>query len=198
MADHDEELGWTTLLGAQVEWHWRHQARPRLDGLSDAEYRWEPVPGAWNVRPRGDRTPDGAVAVGDGASVIDFAFPTPVPAPVTTIAWRLAHVVVGVLGGRNARYFGGDAVDWDGYAYPLTAAGALADLDAAYAVWSDGVRSLGEAGLRRRCREPGFERDPMAGLVLHINRELIHHLAEVALLRDLWAHGHAEVHPPGR
>lgn len=29
---------------------------------------------------------------------------------------------------------------------------------------------------------------PMATLVLHINREVFHHLAEVALLRDLWAH----------
>ncbi len=28
----------------------------------------------------------------------------------------------------------------------------------------------------------------MAGLVLHINREAIHHGAEIALLRDLWAH----------
>ena len=28
----------------------------------------------------------------------------------------------------------------------------------------------------------------MAALVLHINRELIHHGAEVALLRDLYAH----------
>lgn len=27
----------------------------------------------------------------------------------------------------------------------------------------------------------------MAPLVLHINREVIHHGAEVALLRDLWA-----------
>jgi hypothetical protein len=30
---------------------------------------------------------------------------------------------------------------------------------------------------------------PMATLVLHLNREVFHHLAEVALLRDLWAHG---------
>ncbi len=28
----------------------------------------------------------------------------------------------------------------------------------------------------------------MAALVLHIHRELIHHLAEIALLRDLYAH----------
>jgi len=29
----------------------------------------------------------------------------------------------------------------------------------------------------------------MAELVLHINREAIHHGAEIALLRDLYAHG---------
>jgi hypothetical protein len=28
----------------------------------------------------------------------------------------------------------------------------------------------------------------MAGLVLHVHREVIHHFAEVALLRDLYAH----------
>ncbi len=28
----------------------------------------------------------------------------------------------------------------------------------------------------------------MAALVLHINRELIHHLSEVCLLRDLYMH----------
>jgi hypothetical protein len=28
----------------------------------------------------------------------------------------------------------------------------------------------------------------MADLVLHINRELIHHGAEISLLRDLYAH----------
>ena len=28
----------------------------------------------------------------------------------------------------------------------------------------------------------------MSVLVLHINRELIHHAAEIALLRDLYAH----------
>ena len=29
----------------------------------------------------------------------------------------------------------------------------------------------------------------MGTLVLHIHREAFHHLAEVALLRDLWANG---------
>ena len=37
----------------------------------------------------------------DGDFTIDFAFPPPEPAPVTTIAWRLGHVIVGVLGAQT-------------------------------------------------------------------------------------------------
>ncbi|MDY6999968.1 MAG: DinB family protein, partial [Actinomycetota bacterium] len=32
----------------------------------------------------------------------------------------------------------------------------------------------------------------MVDLVLHINREVIHHGAEIALLRDLYLHNHPE------
>jgi hypothetical protein len=51
------------------------------------------------------------------------------------------------------------------------------------------VRGLGEAGLRVPvgAKEP-FPEAPMADLVLHIDRELIHHLSEVCLLRDLYLH----------
>ena len=42
MADVD----WNFQLAEQLDWRWREQRRPRLDGLTDAEYRWEPVPGA--------------------------------------------------------------------------------------------------------------------------------------------------------
>ena len=43
-------------LLAQLEWHWSNQLRPRLDGLTDDEYLWEPVPGCWSVRPRDEAT----------------------------------------------------------------------------------------------------------------------------------------------
>lgn len=46
-------IEWNTLLGEQLDWHWTTQLRPRLDGLTDDEYLWEPAPGSWNVRPRG-------------------------------------------------------------------------------------------------------------------------------------------------
>lgn len=42
------------------------------------------------------------MAAGGGELVADFEFPEPDPAPVTTIAWRLGHVIVGIFGVRNA------------------------------------------------------------------------------------------------
>jgi DinB superfamily len=179
---------WNQLLRDQFEWHWEHQLRRRLEGLTDEEYLWEPVAGAWSVRPRDSAiTP---MAAGAGELVIDWAYPEPAPAPFTTIAWRLGHVIVGVLAMRTAAHFGRDPVDYASFSYAATAAGALAQLDDELTVWLDGVRGLGEEGLDRPCgpAEGPFADAPLAGLVLHIHRELIHHLAEVSLLRDLYVH----------
>jgi hypothetical protein len=105
---------------------------------------------------------------------------------VTTIAWRLAHVTVGCLGQRAASHFGGPPVSYD--ACPGTADEALARLDAAYVSWAQGVRGLDERALAEPvgAAEGPWADVPMATLVLHINRELIHHGAELALLRDLY------------
>jgi DinB superfamily len=145
--------------------------------------------GAGSVeRPRADATT--SMAAGTGDWVIDFELPEPSPAPVTTIAWRLAHLIVGVFGARNASHFGGPPMDYGSHDYAGTAAGALAQLDDGYARWVAGVRGMDEDGLARPVGEAEgpYAAYPYAALVLHINRETIHHLAEVALLRDLWAH----------
>lgn len=55
--------------------------RGRLEGLTDDEYLWEPVPGCWSVH----RDPS-------GAWVTDHAEPDPDPAPFTSIGWRLVHL----------------------------------------------------------------------------------------------------------
>ncbi|MGP3989870.1 hypothetical protein [Streptomyces sp. 3N207] len=48
---------------------------------------------------------------------------------------------------------------------------------------------LGEAGLRIRVGpKVPFPEMSMADLVLHVHRELIHHLSEVCLSRDLYLH----------
>ena len=176
-------------LTDQLQWHWKNHARPRLEGLGDDEYFWEPVPGSWSVRPRGTGT--APLQVGSGDYTIDFALPEPAPAPVTTIAWRLGHILVGVLGGRLESHFGGVPVSYETYEYPGTAVAALEQLDGMYAHWHSAVSALSPDALERPVgpAEGPFAEAPMAALIQHINREMIHHLAEIALLRDLWAHG---------
>lgn len=176
-------INWTAELAQQLDWQWQENVRPRLQGLSDDEYLWEPVPHCWSVRPRGQGVAD---EVGAGPFIIDFELPEPSPPPVTTIAWRLGHILVGVLGDRNARHFGGPPVSYQSYDYPPGAAEALSRLDEQYDRWITGVRGLDDEALARSCREPDFEAEPLAALVLHINREMLHHTAEIALLRDLY------------
>jgi hypothetical protein len=87
-----------------------------------------------------------------------------------------------------ASHFGGPPDDYATHHYPGDAATALAQLDAAYAGWIGGVRGLGPGEMARAigpAEGPWADR-PMAELVLHINREMLHHGAENALLRDLY------------
>ena len=164
-----------TQLADQLDYHWTLQLRPRLDGLTDDEYNWAPVPDCWTVHPDGS---------------IDFTYPEPQPAPFTTIAWRLAHVIVGVLAVRNHSHFGGPEASYESWNYATNAETALQQLDDAYAKWIAGVRGLSEDDLERPCgpAEGPYADYPFIALVLHINREVIHHGAEIACIRDLYAH----------
>jgi hypothetical protein len=190
-ADSDSDTdwatrGWNARLRDQLDFHYRHQVRPRLDGLTDEEYFWEPVPGSWSIRRRGEEISDDAAGGGD--LVLDYTWPEPTPSPVTTIAWRLGHVIRGCLAYRTANHFGGPPAEPETWVFAATADEALDQLDTAYDAWTAGVESLGEEGLARPCgpAEGHFAAAPMADLVLHINRELIHHGAEICLLRDLY------------
>ncbi|MEG3636707.1 DinB family protein [Micromonospora palythoicola] len=170
-------------LSEQLDWYWRKNLRPRLEGLTDEEYFWEPVRGCWSIRPRGTSAapmPEDAVEW-----TMDQVTPGPVPAPVTTIAWRLAHVIVSCLGYRVGWYFGGQHTDSETFAYAGTADEALEQLDEMYGRWHAGVRDLSDADLDNP-PALGPERFPMENRILHVNRELIHHGAEICLLRDLY------------
>jgi hypothetical protein len=174
------------LLLEQLTWHWDAQLRPKLDGLTDEEYLWEPVAGCWSLRRRSEaRT---SMAAGGGEWVLDFAYPEPDPAPVSTIAWRLGHVLVGLFGMRNAAHFGGPPIDYQSAVYSPDAAGALRALDQSYERWKHGVAGLDDAELAEPIgpAEGPFAEFPYAALIAHINREVIHHGAEILLLRDLY------------
>lgn len=193
MTEHPT-IDWSFELVDQIDLHWQVQLRPRLDGLTDAEYLWEPAQPCWNLRPRAEATTPMAAGLGD--VVADFAFPAPAPEPLTTIAWRMGHVAVGCLGMRASNHFGDGSVSYETTDWSLTASGGLQQLDDAYDAWMSGVRALDEAALARPCgpAEGPYGDRSFATLVLHINREVIHHGAEIALLRDLYrARGGAEV-----
>jgi hypothetical protein len=179
-------INWTDELSRQLTWHWEHQLRPGLDGLTDEEYFWEPVEGCWSIRPRAEAR--STMAAGGGDLVADFEYPEPTLSPVTTIAWRLGHVLVGIFGLRNASHFGGPPVDYQTAVWPEDAVTALARLDDAYAAWIRGVATLGADDLARPVgpAEGDFAEHSYAALILHINREVIHHGAEMLLLRDLY------------
>jgi len=182
------EIDWTNELVDQLEFQWSGVLRPRLDGLTIEHYLWEPVADCWSIRPRAAAPT--AMGVGVGDAVIDFELPEPVPPPVTTIAWRMGHVAIGVFGERAANHFGDGRVTYQTTDWPLTAAGGLALLDQHHEAWIAGVRALDADGLARPCgpAEGPYADAPLAALVLHINREALHHGAEIALLLDLYAH----------
>lgn len=148
--------------------------RARLVGLTDDEHLWSPVDG-WTVRPR------------KGRWMIDDVDREAEPAPFTSIAWRMWHIAVDCLDSYSRRAFGTqsgpDDPGWVG-----TAAEALARSDAAWACFRDGAAALSPDGLAAPLGPAfgAFAEQPHAALVLHAGREVIHHGAEVALLRDLY------------
>jgi len=170
-------VDWIAELTAQLEFYWNVSLRPRLDGLTDAEYFWEPVPGCWNVRP-----------TRDGRFTCDWAWPAPEPPPFTTIAWRLCHIAVSVLGIRASNHFGDGSLSLETVVWPGTAADAIDLLESSYSAWIGGVRALDSVGLARAVgpAEGPYAEHSMATLILHISRETMHHGGEIGVLRDLY------------
>ena len=165
---------WPRELFNQFDLEWNLAHGPSLETLTDEEYLWEPGPGCWSIRPTGP----------GGRGELEQVSPDPVPAPVTTIAWRLSHLAVGVFGLRASLYFGDGSLTHQNAERPLTAAGGVAYFKEQVLRWRSHVERLNEEGLARPVGEP--ERAPVASLVVHVNREALHHLAEVSLLRDLY------------
>ena len=168
---------WRDEAVDQLGFWWEAMFWPRVQGLTDEEYFWEPAANSWNVRPDPG-----------GGFTLDWSWPAPEPAPVTTIAWRLAHIGSGVFAVRNASHFGGPPWDMGGREWPGTATAALDWVAGGYERWKAGVSALSDDELARAVgpAEGPFADAPMLALVMHINREVIHHGAEVCLLRDLY------------
>jgi hypothetical protein len=154
----------------------------RLSGLTDEEYFWEPVAGCWSLRQddQGRWHLDG----GGGGG------PAPDPAPVTTIAWRLGHLGGMAVGGFADRRFGAGTLTVARLDFPPDAAAVPGFLDEHYRNWRDGMAGLSPAQWSSPLGPAWgpYAESNTVDLALHVLDEVIHHGAEVGLLRDLYAH----------
>jgi uncharacterized damage-inducible protein DinB len=154
----------------------------RLDGLTDEEYRWEPVSGCWSIRQRRD-----------GSSFHEWA-PIVYPDPFTTLAWRLWHLIDMYGEDRAPQWLGlppqGEAIGLDAPdpTPPVNAADALDLLDRAHARWDAHLALVDDERLSAVVGPVGGEHGDWtrAGYVLHMLDEFIHHGAEISQLRDLY------------
>jgi hypothetical protein len=153
----------------------------RLAGLTDAEYLWEPVPGCWSVRP----------GSGGGVWQLDFVRPEPVLQPVTTIAWRVAHLTTdnrfGPWLGLPDRESEGSPV------IPTTAEEAQVAVTRLMAERHEDLLAVTDEDLWQPIGPVGgpFAESTKVAWVLHILDEVIHHGAEIALMRDLYRAGYS-------
>jgi len=152
----------------------------RFDGLSDHEYFWEPVPDCWTLRQGSDGkwTLDGE---GGGG-------PAPDPVPITTIAWRICHLGGLAVGGFAVMRFGAHLTE-EAKTFPATADGVNTFLAANFRAWRDALGNLDEEGWNAQLGPSWGEYadDNTFDLVLHVLDEVVHHAAEVGLLRDLYS-----------
>lgn len=210
----------------------REMAQSRLTGLGDEEYLWEPVPGCWSIRRRGEAVTPKAFGPGEwvldqgdpdipaaeyaevarqvatGMTVAKVAAdwgvsaerveqvlahtgpPEPDETPVTTIAWRLGHLNFCFAGVWEWTF--GERRHEPKLLVDFTPSAALA-VERFWALmdrWRDSISALTDeqldtVGLSQYPYGSDPD-DPFIAVLWGANLELIHHMAEIALLRDLW------------
>lgn len=153
----------------------------RLEGLTDEEFRWQPVPGAWTVR-----------QLGDGRAVLDNNYwPVDVP-PLTSLAWRIGHLIEVYGARRNALWVGAQPraeAPVDGpWLIAFTAEESVALLRQAIDWFNGLLAGIDDATYSRKIGPIGgpYADSSIASFVLHQIDEAIHHGAEVGILRDLY------------
>ena len=154
---------------------------PNLAGLTDAEYFWEPMPGCWGVRRRGDIRSSGCWGRGEWA--VETSLDGSTAPSTTTIGWRLMHAY-DCTNDFTSRAFGEGGRDWNTIEVPGTASGAVE-------LMTDAVR-----GLQNRLAsatddvlvaavDDDFHK-PRWLLLDKALLEAIHHCAEVGVLRSVF------------
>jgi hypothetical protein len=159
--------------------------------MTSEEYLWEPVQGCWSVRRRADGPGPGATLAGAGEwgrDVSANAAADPYPPPFTTIAWRLSHLSE-MLTMRADHTTGTRALTMDRYPVAGDADTAISAFVGAVGSWRAVLAASDDAALDT----VGYSRYPYGSdpgelfidIIWWVNQEVLHHGAEIALLRDL-------------
>lgn len=153
-----------------------------FDGLTDDELHFEPAPGMWGVRLKTElHTPleEGAV---EGLYWMDTDNVPRAEAPLTTIAWRIAHLTLGTWN-WNAIIAGNEVA-----AEPAL----LADAAGALELWRSVLDAFVDMAVAFTADELAVEMDAWDGkvtrsfLLSHVSLEIAYHSAEVGTMRHLW------------
>jgi DinB superfamily len=151
--------------------------RRRLEGLSDEELWWEPVPGAWTLR----RQPDGRL-------MEDYEDRDPVPAPFTTLAWRLFHVAsCKVMYHEWA--FGPAQLTWLTIDRPETVGPMVEMLERGHELLVRDLEDISDDdGLEKPVKTNWGEEWPAWRIFWTMIQHDAHHGGEIGCVRDLYFH----------
>ena len=148
--------------------------RRRVDGLTDDEFFWEPVAGAWTVRRRSD-----------GRWDADYAEPDPDPPPFTTVGWRLVHVATCKVIYHDYA-FGPAQMSWATLDHPHTADQTITMLEEGHRLLTEDLAHLDDAGLDATVPTNWGERWPAWRIFWTMIDHDSHHGGEIGVLRDLY------------
>ena len=158
--------------------------RGRIEGLTDEEFFWEPAPGCWSIH-----------VDAHGRWVSDYAEPDPVPAPLTTIGWRLVHIAQCKLM-YHEYAFGPAELTWWDIEVPHTSVAAIAMLDRGQALLDQDLEGLHPSDLTRPVATNWGEMWPVWKIFWAMVHHDLHHGGEIGALRDLYRVADG-VAPPG-
>ena len=172
------------VVRGQLGFSWLEVAE-RLATLTQAELEWEPGPDSLRVVRRGtERTPR---TLGVGDWVMEWP-EGPDSSQPRTIGWLVAHLTEAFFE-RWEWTFGPHERRRDAVAFSGEVGAAVAGLRREVDRWRAGVDALPDEGAFTVGLSQATEIDaqaPFVHLVAHMNRELIHHGAEIMVLQDLY------------
>lgn len=185
------------MARGQLGYAWS-ELSPRLQTVDDDDFGWRPTSTALSVVPRDDVAP-GARGVGAGEWVVEWPpDPTggglgPPGSGTRTIAWLVAHLTE-VFAERWDWTFGGHRLRRDDMTFHRDRVAAVRQLEHWVEAWQADVDAMDPGRVFEAGVSTATEIDaaaPFGHLILHLNRELIHHGAEICTLQDLRRAGSA-------